>query len=136
LLKLAADLPELTAEQMADLDEIEKANQLSSTSYQTRQHVLTFKNFFKNKGLCENFETVPDNYLCDYLRYFYANIRKDDESLYTPASLVCIRASIHRFLTYPEVNRKVDILNGDIFKRVNGVLKGMIGKYLKSHTKN
>lgn len=98
--KLAADLPELTAEQIADLDEIEKANQPSSTSNQTRQHVLKFKNFLKNKRLCESFETVPDNYLCDYLRYFYANIRKDDESLYAPASLICIRssASVQRYI--------------------------------------
>lgn len=37
-------------------------------------------------------------------------------------------------MTSPEINRNVDVINGDNFKRANGVLKGMVGKYLKSHT--
>lgn len=90
--QMAADLPELTAEQLADLDGIEMDNQPSSTSSQTRQHIKKFKNFLLNKGLCANFETVPDNYLSDYLRYFYGTTRKDDGSLYAPASLVCMHA--------------------------------------------
>lgn len=37
-------------------------------------------------------------------------------------------------MTSPEINRNVDILNGDNFKRANGVLKGMVGQFLKSST--
>ena len=69
----------------------------------------------------------------DYLRLFYANLRKKDGTYYTPSSLVCVRAAIHRQLTSPNVDANVNILNDEPFKRENGVLKAMIKKYLTSN---
>ena len=52
---------------------------------------------------------------------------------YAPASLLCIRAAIHRHITSAEHNRNVDILHGEDFRRANGVLKGMVKAYLTSN---
>ena len=51
--------------------------------------------------------------------------------MYSPATLVCIRAAIHRHLTSAEVNKKINILKDDDFKRSNVMLKSMVGKFLK-----
>ena len=82
--------------------------------------------------LCENFETVPPKLLNDYLRLFYASLRKKDGTFYAPSSLVCVRAAIHRYLTSPNVNANVNILNDETFRRANGILKAMVKKYLTS----
>ena len=36
-------------------------------------------------------------------------------------------------MTSPEINRKINILQGDDFKRANGVLRSMVAKYLQSN---
>ena len=71
--------------------------------------------------------------LNNYLRLFYSQLRTENGLYYAPASLLCIRAAIHRHLTSAEYNRNVDILNGEDFKRANGVLKGMVKAYLTSN---
>ena len=98
----------------------------------TQRHNEMFRNFLSSKGLSANYEKAPLNILCDYLRLFYANLRTKTGELYAPSSLFCIRASIHRHLTSVDVNRNVDILHGNEFRRANSVLKAMVGQYLKS----
>ena len=94
-----------------------------------------FKDFLSEKGLQPNFEAVPATVLCDYLRLFFGNLKKKDGTYFAPSSLICIRASIHRHLTSVDINSNYDIINGIEFRRSNGVLKAMIGKYLKSDTR-
>ena len=77
---------------------------------------------------------MPAKILSDYLRLFYGNLKKLDGTFFAPSSLICIRASIHRHLTSVEINSDYDIVNGIQFRRANGVLKAMIGKYLASDT--
>jgi len=78
---------------------------------------------------------MPTRFLADYLRYFYFNLRCQDGTFYSPRSLVCYRASIQRYLTSPEVNRTVNILKDSEFNRANGVLKAMVGKWIKEGNK-
>lgn len=49
-----------------------------------------------------------------------------------PATLVCIRAAIHRYLTQAPNNRNIDTINGSAFKSANNMLKTKVGQYLKS----
>ena len=123
------DIPDITSEDIENLDKLEKDNVPSSTANQTRRHVDRFRDFLRSKNLCAEFETVPNEVLCNYLRLFYAQLRTKDGSFYSPPSLICYRAAIHRHLTSCEVNRKINICCDDNFKRANGVLAAMIGKH-------
>lgn len=132
--EISKDLPTLTNEQLEELNRIEADAVPKSTDKQTKQHVNRFKRFLREEGLQENFDTIPHNFLNDYLRLFYTKIRKDDGGLYSPASLICFRASIQRYLSSYAVNKNINILQGEEFKRANGCLKGMVAKFLKANT--
>jgi len=97
--------------------------------------VLRFRNFLHDKKLCTDFEKVPDTILNNYLRLFYSELKKEDGGFYAPQSLICFRAAIQRHLTSPETNRQVNIVNGEPFRRANGVLKSLIGMFLKTGSK-
>ena len=125
-------IPTLSDEQLETLRLLESEAIPDGTNEQTKRHVSMFRNFLKEKKLCENFENVPDVILCDYLRYFYSQLKTKESTYYAPASLICIRASLHRHLTSVHIDRNVNILNGDNFRRANACLKAMIGHYLKS----
>lgn len=123
----------LTIEQERQLNELEMSGNAKSSDEQTKRWVREFKLFLCKEQLCENFETVPPNVLNDYLRLFYASLKKKDGTYYAPSSLVCVRAAIHRYLTSPKINASVNILNDETFRRANGILKAMIKKYLTSN---
>lgn len=114
-----------------ELDRIEKEAMPTSTKKQTENYVNKFRRFLEENNLSPNFEEIPNRILNDYLRFFYSKLRKSDGGMYSPATLVCIRAAIHRHLTSAEVNKKINILKDDDFKRSNVMLKSMVGKFLK-----
>ena len=51
-----------------------------------------------------------------------------DVDPYSPRSLIGIRAAIHRYLTGPDVDRKLNILQDPEFRRANMTLKVQVGK--------
>jgi len=126
------EFPSLSDEDLEELKRIEMNAIPAGTQDQTKRHCKMFREFLGKRGLCESFEIAPDSVLNDYLRLFYANLRTKDNKFFAPSSLVCIRASLQRHLTSVNVNRVVNILNGDSFKRANAVLRGMVAKYLES----
>ena len=129
------NIPNITIEDIENLNKLEKESIPSSTATQTRRHVNLFRDFLKSKNLCVEFETVPNEILCNYLRLFYAQLRTKEGSYYSPPSLICYRAAIHRHLTSCEVNRKINICCDEDFKRANAILAAMIGEYKKAGIK-
>lgn len=103
------------------------------TRKQTNYYVNKFKIFLRERKLCDEIGRSPPRILNDYLRLLYSQLRTNTQDFYSPSTLVCIRASIHRYLTSPEVNRTINILQGEDFKRSNGVLRSMVAKYLQSN---
>lgn len=128
-------IPDLTVEEEKTLRELEESAIPKTTQNQSRRTVLRFRNFLCDKKLCTDFEKVPDTILNNYLRLFYSGLKKEDGGFYAPQSLICFRAAIQRHLTSPEINRQVNIINGEPFRRANGVLKSLIGMYLKTGSK-
>ena len=129
------DYPDLSDTQIKDLEELEKKNIPFTTDIQTKRYVRMFKEFLDEKDLCSQFEKVPDALLCNYLRLFYSQLRMKNGEFFSPSTLICIRAAIHRHLTSVSVDRHVNILHGEEFKRANSVLKSMAGQYLASGQK-
>ena len=60
---------------------------------------------------------------CQYLRLCYAKSRKTDGSDSVPATLICMRVAIQRFLTSPGVNRQISTIDDQEFKFANATLK-------------
>jgi site-specific recombinase XerD len=126
------DFPDLSETELRELEELEKKTVPLATESQTKRYVDMFRNFLSEKQLCTQFEKVPDRFLCNYLRFFYSQLRMKNGDFYSPSTLICVRSAIHRHLTSVSVDRNVDILHGVEFKRANSVLKSMVGRYLSS----
>ena len=95
--------------------------------------VQKFKDFLISKKVSPNFENVPPKVLNDYLRLFCANLKTNDGTFYSPASLIRTRAAIHRHLKSPDINSSFNFLNDDQFIRANKVLKATVKCYLTSN---
>ena len=54
---------------------------------------------------------MEDEVLNTYLRYFNCNLLKNDGTLYSHSSLVCMRAAIYRYLQLHS-KRKHNIIEG------------------------
>ena len=81
------------------------------TKKQKEQYATKFKDFLQSKNLSSNIETVPVNILSNYLSYFYFSLRSKKGDMYSPSTLICIGASIQRYLNGPEIDRKLNIIN-------------------------
>jgi len=126
------DAVELNSDQLQFLSDLEKCSIPTGTVTQTKNHIAKFRGFLETQKLTANFENLPNETLNDYLRLFYSSLKTKTGTFYSPSSLICIRASIQRHLTSPDVNRTINIIRGDDFKRANGVLRSMVGKFLNS----
>jgi len=133
---LKEPIPDLSPEVDAYLKQMEKQAIPKSTAVQNKRIVDRFRLFLRENKFCSDFENVPTPILNNYLRLFYSSLRKKDGTLYAPQSLICFRAALQRHLTSPEVNKRMNLIDGEEFRRANGVLKSMIGMYLKSGSEN
>jgi hypothetical protein len=125
---ISVDLPK---EVNAQMDSLELESVSRKTLEQTTAYVRRFREFLVSKGLPERFEVLPERYLCQYLRYWYSELKKGDGTYYSPPTLICMRAAISRHLTSSPTNRAVDILNSKAFVPANNMLRAMVGKALK-----
>ena len=122
---------EIQQDILKELDELEKQGIPNSSQKQMNEAIVRLKSFLQEKSLSPDILRVPIGILDTYLRYFYSELKTKDGKYYAPASLVCIRAGIHRYfmLNRPEVN-----VNGDQrFVKSNRMLKTMVAKYKTSN---
>ena len=97
-----------------------------STKNQTDYQIKKFRDFLLENQLSANIEEAPLNILANYLSFYYYNLKRKDSEPNSPTSLICIRASVQRYLSGPSVNRDIKIIDDVRFKRSNGVLKAMV----------
>ena len=130
------EFPELDEQTLIEINELEEFGKNKSTDDQTKYFVNKFKSFLEEKHLPSIIETMPVKYLSQYLRLWYAKAKKIDGSDFSPATLICMRAAIQRYLTSSSVNRQVDIIDGQDFKMANTTLKASIAVYLKKNSRS
>ena len=79
------------------MEEAEKLYTPKSTLDQARRYSLKFQNFVTDKyPNNQGFHLMSAAELAPLLRMFYFQLDRDDGELYSTASLICIRAGIHR----------------------------------------
>lgn len=121
----------LSDEIKAEMDAMEIEEETESSKIHVRQYVKKFKDFLKGKNLSQEIETMKESVLAEYLRYFYSSLRKQDGGYFSPSSLGCIRAAIHRYLTSAPVSRSINLINDSAFLSANNMLKALASKYIK-----
>lgn len=125
------EIPDEVAE---ELDKLEKESIPQSSATQMKNSAKRFSDFLLEKGLSTNLETLPKSVLNTYLRYFYSQLKTKTGMYYAPASLVCIRAGIQRYLQSPPINRiDLNIISDKDFAQANRMLKSMVAKFKRSH---
>ena len=75
--------------------------------------------------------TISSDDLSGVLRRFYAEVKTKKGKPMTPSSLTCLRASIHRYLTQPPLNRRINIITDPEFVVANRMMDAkqkLIGK--------
>ena len=95
---------------------------------QTNAHIKAFKQFLAERNLPSQIETMPLRYLISYLRLWFSQLTRKDGSLYSPSSLCCIRASVHRYLIQ---ERNIELIGNKDFIEFNKAYEGAVAKSLK-----
>lgn len=107
---------ELSEEEIAELLLNRSA---ASTKKSTQMAVRVFKDFLVGRNFDINFENTPIAELALNLRSFYCCARKKDGTLYSNATLTCIRAGINRHLK--DIGSSTDIVTSPTFANANSV---------------
>jgi hypothetical protein len=115
-----------------DLNEMEAGAASKSATVQSDSAVQRLKAFLRTKNLSDDVEKMDAAILCQYLRYFYSALRTTKGEYMSPATLVCIRAGIQRYLGGAPVNRPMDIIRDTQFRSANNMLKVVGTLYLRN----
>ena len=70
------------------------------------------------------------------MRFWYARSKKIDGKPYAPATLICMRAAINRYLNSSTWDRQVKLMEDKEFKSSNNTLTAMIAQYLQNNEKD
>lgn len=116
----------------AEMDAMEIEEETDSSKIHVRQYVKKFKDFLVEKKLSPEIESMEESRLAEYLRYFYSSLRKQDGGFFSPSSLGCIRAALHRYLTSAPVSRPINLMKDATFLSANKMLKALASKYIKT----
>lgn len=127
---LNSDDRNLTIEEQKEIENLEKEGKCVSTEKQTRHYVQMFQAFLKENNLPEDLlKEMPVRYVESYLRLWFSRLRKKDGDLYSPNTLACCRAAIHRYLL--EV-RNMPLIDNEQFSAFHRTYKACITKSIKS----
>lgn len=72
------------------------------------------------------FEDAADEVLAGYLSKFYAGLQSKGGMDYSKSSVLSIRSSLQRHLSFPPCSRAINIVSGITFKRANNVIRAII----------
>ena len=136
-LNKSSDIPTTTNEAVSippeiskRIDAIEKSAMTKSSKEQMKRYSNKFISFLSDKGFSTGLTNISPDELSQLLRYFYSELKTANKTLYSPATLVCIRAALHRYFT-SELSLKVNIMEDREFIGPNNVLKGMMKQFME-----
>lgn len=116
----------ITNEIKGKLDTLQSSSIPHTTAEHQKRYSNKFIQFLKDKKLSTDLTNLPTTEIADYLRYFYSELRANDGKLYSPATLICIRAALFRFMKQPPLNLPYNIIDDKEFYNANQVLKAMV----------
>ena len=73
------------------LNQLELDGRSNSANWQSKCYEKRLKTFLVSKSLSDGIEKIPVDTLCQYLRYYYSQLRTQKGGYFSPPTLVCIR---------------------------------------------
>ena len=95
---LNTDDKPLSTDEIKEIENLENESKCKSTESQTKHYLKMFLSFLKENKLSDEVEAIPLRYIESYLRLWFSRLKKKDGTLYSPTTLACCRAAIHRHL--------------------------------------
>ncbi|XP_072032990.1 uncharacterized protein [Amphiura filiformis] len=114
---------ELTPDEVLD---IENARNERATDMQTKVYIKILKDWCVARSVDPKFELLDPDELCQLLRRFYAEVRRQDNTPYSASSMRCMRAAIQRHLKSAPYNRTFNIMSDARFNPANKVYTGKL----------
>uniref|UniRef100_A0A1I8FHB9 Tyr recombinase domain-containing protein n=1 Tax=Macrostomum lignano TaxID=282301 RepID=A0A1I8FHB9_9PLAT len=116
-----------------DMQEAMTKDEIVSLPTKTREQMIAhgngFVQFLREHGAAVHELSRVE--MCEFLRYYYYQLRRHDGGPYSPASLVCIRAGIQRFLTMV-AGLTINIIDGEEFVLANRMLRMKVREWHNS----
>ena len=106
----------------AELQQITDGKDAKSTNNSTKYAVKTFRIYFKDKQLPEDFENRTKQELDSRLCCFYAEVRNTHGEMYKRISLLSVRSNIGRYLSKTS---SIDITKDNEFNSSNDIFSSM-----------
>ncbi|XP_072014205.1 uncharacterized protein [Amphiura filiformis] len=106
--------------------EIENARNERATDMQTKVYIKILKDWCVARSVDPKFELLDPDELCQLLRRFYAEVRRQDNTPYSASSMRCMRAAIQRHLKSAPYNRTFNIMSDARFNPANKVYTGKL----------
>uniref|UniRef100_A0A1I8HWE8 Tyr recombinase domain-containing protein n=1 Tax=Macrostomum lignano TaxID=282301 RepID=A0A1I8HWE8_9PLAT len=116
-----------------DMQEAMTKDEIVSLPTKTREQMIAhgngFVQFLREHGAAVHELSRVE--MCEFLRYYYYQLRRHDGGPYSPASLVCIRAGIQRFLTMV-AGLTINMIDGEEFVLANRMLRMKVREWHNS----
>ena len=116
----------ISSEIKGKLDTLQSSSIPHTTATHQKRYSDKFMRFLEDKNLSTDFVNLATSEIAEYLRFFYSELRTNDGKLYSPATLICIRAALFRFMKQPPLNLPFNIIDDKEFYNANQVLKAMV----------
>ena len=126
---LNSDNRDLSGNEIKEIEEIEENAKCKSTEKQTKHYIAMFLSFLKENKLPDDLKQIPLRYLESYLRLWFSRLKKKDGNVYSPTTLSCCRAAIHRHLLNV---RYIPLIGNDQFVAFDRTFKAMVTKSLRT----
>lgn len=125
------EIVEISEDIEEHLKNLEKEGVPKSTQAQMERTSKRFLSFLQDKKLSINISEVPKHILNNYIRYFYSELQTLKDEYYSPASLICFRAALFRYIQ--SIRNDVNIIVDKEFASSNRMLKTMVYKFKESN---
>jgi hypothetical protein len=118
------------------LQEMDDSSKPTSTKRSTKYGVKKFTDWLdKRSKVCDLHSVTPDE-LNELLRKFFAEAKPVKQGgTFTPSTLTCLRAAIHRHITSAPYKRPFNIISGVDFMSANNMFTARCKLYFKSGNK-
>ena len=116
-----------------ELNELQASVVPENTKTNTAWGLNVFGSWCAKRSADIDLKTVSSDVLADVLRRFYAEVKTKKNKPMHPSSLTCLRASLHRYLTQPPINRRINIITDTEFVLANAMFQSKQKLYRKTH---
>jgi hypothetical protein len=105
-----------------EFNRILREKDAANTRRATETAVRTFRAYLREKGLSEDFESLPIPELNSIISRFFAEARQENGDLYRRSSMFSIRHGLNRYLA----TKSIDLIHNPAFREANDTFLAVV----------